>query len=156
MRVEQPPQSLPAIEPLVSPKLGAQPFPLGAPEDPKSFTKLLSKTNKKCHPLLVGCYHLEERQAMKRSEMVELLNHEMEQRNARLVELNREAEIRKKDVREIQSSFERGEVRTREQAAALVEEVEQHLDRLRELRKEVRLMTIDLMFDLKAINEAKE
>lgn len=93
---------------------------------------------------------------MKRSEMVELLNHEMEQRNARLVELNREAEIRKKDVREIQASFERGEVRTREQAAALVEEVEQHLDRLRELRKEVRLMTIDLMFDLKAINEAKE
>jgi len=93
---------------------------------------------------------------MKRSEMVELLNHEMEQRNARLVELNREADIRRKDVQEIQAQFERGEVRTREQGLSLVAEIEQHLDRLKELRKEVRLMTLDLMFDLKAINEAKE
>lgn len=93
---------------------------------------------------------------MKRTELIDLLNQEMDNRNARMEELNREGEIRKKDVEEIQARFERGEVRTREEANELVAEVEQHLARMKELRKEVRLMTIDIMFDLKAIYEAED
>ena len=93
---------------------------------------------------------------MNRNEMIELLNHEMEQRNSRLEQLNREGDLRRKDVLEIQSKFERGEVRTREEAEALVAEVENHLERMRELRREVSLMTMDLMFDLKAIYEAED
>jgi hypothetical protein len=93
---------------------------------------------------------------MNKDEMIELLNHEMDGRNSRLEQLNREGEIRRKDVLEIQGRFERGEVRTREEAEALVAEVEQHLERMRELRKEVTLMSMDIMFDLKAIYEAED
>ena len=93
---------------------------------------------------------------MNRNEMIELLNHEMEGKNSRLEQLNREGEIRRKDVLEIQARFERGEIRTREEAEALVAEVEHHLERMRELRREVVVMTMDIMFDLKAIYEAED
>ena len=93
---------------------------------------------------------------MKKLELIELFNYEMDEKLIILERLAREGEIRKKDVEEIQARFESGEIKTREEAEALAEEVEQHLARMKELRKEVRLMTIDIMFDLKAIYEAED
>lgn len=91
---------------------------------------------------------------MNKLEMIELLNLEMVDRNARLDKISAECQTRLDDVVAIRERFERGEVRSREEAQALVADIENHLARLKELRQQAKLMTMDLMFDLQAIYQA--
>lgn len=93
---------------------------------------------------------------MKKLELIELFNYEMDEKIIVLDKLSREGEIRKKEVEAIQARFESGEIRTREEAESLAEEAGQHLARLEEIQEKVRLMLVEVMFDIRAICEAKD
>jgi|LakMenEpi03Aug12_release.lakeMendotaPanAssembly.Ray.scaffolds.fasta_scaffold00332_97 hypothetical protein len=93
---------------------------------------------------------------MKKLELIELFNYEMDEKLIILDKLNREAEIRKKDVEEIHTRFHSGEIRTLEEAEELAREADQHIARMEEIQEKVRLMIVEIMFDIRAIHEAKD
>jgi len=93
---------------------------------------------------------------MKKLELIELFHYEMDEKLIILERFAREGEIRKEEVEKIQARFESGEIKTREEAEALAEEAGQHLARLEEIQEKVRLMIVEIMFDIIAIHEAKD
>lgn len=122
---------------------------------PQGVINLLSRNSRICPGGLVDLYN-QRKDVMNKQEMISLLNEEMEQRNSKLKILNREGEIRIQDILDIQDKFDRKEVQTKEEAYALVAEAEHHISRLKELRQQILVMTMDVMFDLKAIYEAED
>lgn len=93
---------------------------------------------------------------MKKLELIELFNYEMDEKIIILEKLSREGEIRKKDVEEIHERFHSGQIKSREEAEALAKEADQHLARMDEIQEKVRIMILEIMFDIRAIYEAKD
>jgi len=88
-------------------------------------------------------------------ELMQLLNHDLEIKTARLKEINKELEIRMADLEKIQSKINSGQIYSMAELNSMLSDLDNHLDRVKQLKSEGQMFMADLLMDTTAINQAR-
>lgn len=88
-------------------------------------------------------------------ELMKLMTADLKIKTARMKEINKELDVRLADLAEIQEKITRGGVQSLEELASLLQDLENHLDRVKQLKAEGNLYMADFAMDTEAINKAK-
>lgn len=87
-------------------------------------------------------------------ELIQLMTADLKIKTARMKKINKELDTRLADLAEIQKRVDKGTFHSLEEVNSTLADLENHLDRVKQLKAEGDLHMADVLMDTEAINKA--